>query len=92
VLVHDARNLAARDQRGADPDVRAAANQQDFVEFDGGAEFGRQFLDAHHVAFGDAILLAARRNDRVHEPYSNLDVGGRGAPAERRGILGDRPA
>ena len=25
-----------------------------------------ELLETHHVAFGDAVLLAARRNDRVH--------------------------
>src|SRR5512138_407498 len=66
VLGNDARNLAAGQQRRADLDVGALADEQDLVELDGGAGFGRQLLDANHVAFGDAILLAARRNDRVH--------------------------
>src|SRR5215207_5818480 len=71
VLLHDAGNFRARQQRGADLDIAALADHKDLVEFDSGAEVGSQLFDSYYVAFGDAILLAARRNDRVHDYYSN---------------------
>ena len=61
----------AREQRGADLDVAALTDHENLVELDSGAEVGGQLFDSDHVAFGDAILLAARRNDRVHDFYSN---------------------
>ena len=73
--LHDARDLAALEQRGAELDVAALADHEDLIEFDSGAEVGGQLLDSDDVAFGDAILLAARRNDRVHDFFYSNDGG-----------------
>src|SRR5258707_5904482 len=43
-----------------------AANHQDFAEFHHGAGFGFEPVNPEHVLSGNAILLAARFDDREH--------------------------
>src|SRR5262245_56274339 len=61
-------NLCARHVRRGHLEAFALPDHQVLVELDGGAALGHELLDADHVAFGHAILLAARRNDCVHDP------------------------
>jgi hypothetical protein len=72
-------------ERSADLDVGALPDQQDLVELDRTARLGRQLLDADDVTCGDAILLAACRNDRVHDGETPARTGA--GPAERRAMI-----
>src|SRR2546422_573334 len=63
---HRALHLGAGDERRADLQVVAFADEQHLVERDRRADFRRQRLDAHLGARLDAVLLAARLDHCVH--------------------------
>src|SRR3982750_462195 len=66
VLLDDAGNLAALEQRSADLDVVTVADEQDFAEFHRGAGLCIELLHLEDGAVLDPILFAARGDDRVH--------------------------
>src|SRR5258708_18679320 len=63
---HRALHLGAGDERRADLQVVAFADEQNLVERDRRADFRGQRLDAHLGARLDAVLLAARLDHCVH--------------------------
>src|SRR5882757_9660829 len=67
VTYDSADDLATLQQRRAELDVGALANEQHLAEFDGCACFAFQLLDAQHVVFGDTILFTAGGDDCVHK-------------------------
>src|SRR5262245_25772242 len=64
-------DLAALDERFAQLDVRAAADQQHLAEFHRRTLGLGQLFDPQHAAFLDAVLLAASRDHRKHLKFSS---------------------
>src|SRR5687767_3053890 len=67
VRLHGRRDAGTRHIRGADSHVRTLADQEDLVEFHGGARVGVEFLDPHDGALAHPVLLAPGGNDGVHD-------------------------
>ena len=65
-----AADATARQQRIADLDVSALADQEDLVERDRGALVGLDFLEAQDVTFCRAVLFAAGAKNRIHRVCS----------------------
>src|SRR5258706_7451596 len=66
VREHGRLDLGAGNERRADLDAVALADEQYLVEGNGGADLGRDRFDTELLAGGDAILLAAGLDDCVH--------------------------
>src|SRR5688572_9157780 len=74
MLLDSGRDLGTLEQRCADLDVAAFANEQNFAEFDRRARFAREVFHLEDGALLDPILLAARGDDRVHLDDSEKTV------------------
>ncbi len=74
LLKHFALNASIGDHRRANGDVGASAYHQHVIELNLVACRGSEALDGDLVVFGDAILLAARLDDRVHPRISVTDL------------------
>src|SRR3982750_2827730 len=70
VFLDRSRNFAALDERSANIDVVAVADQQDFAKLDRGARLRIELLDLEDGALLDPILFTARGDDRVHRDNS----------------------
>src|SRR5262247_3409897 len=67
LLDHLGRHLGAGDQRAAElGSARAAADHQNFGEFELAVLAPVELLDGEDVVLGDAVLLAACLDDSVH--------------------------
>src|SRR5687768_7605219 len=66
VFLDGGRDLATLEQRSADLDVVAVADEQNFAELDRGAWLGIELLHLEDGAVLDPILFAARGDNRVH--------------------------
>src|SRR5690349_14048287 len=75
MLLDRGRDLGTLEQRRADLDVAAVADEQDFAEFDRRARIAREALHLKDGALLDPILFAARGDDRVHRRVSKKPFG-----------------
>src|SRR4249920_3295953 len=66
VLLDGGRDLAALEQRSADLDAVAVADEQHFAELNRGAGLCIELLHLEDGSVLDPILFAARGDDRVH--------------------------
>src|SRR5262245_38248082 len=66
VLLDRGRDLGTLEERCADVDLVAVADEQDFAELDRRARFAREGFNLKDRALLDPILFAARGDDRVH--------------------------
>src|SRR5690606_15340627 len=66
LVQHLALDLAARDDRGADANVRPVADEQHLIEVDDVSDLGIQALDAQLVAGAHAVLFTACTKNRIH--------------------------
>src|SRR5687767_115967 len=75
MTLHGGDHFAAAQERRADLDAVALADQQHLVELDIGAGLGRELFHTKDRAFADAILLTTRRNHGVHETLNSGRTG-----------------
>src|SRR5688572_27906287 len=78
-LRYDLRlDLAALQQRRADLDLGAFADEQDVLERDGVADGGVELLDADTLALTGAVLLTASPENGIHDELLLGEILGRG--------------